>query len=321
MAAARAGCMRLSALPRFSVVIPAFNSAATLHRAIDSVLAQTFPVHEIIVVDDASTDETPALMATYHGQVRYMRREENGGVSAARNFGARQATGDWLAFLDADDWYFAHRISAHAHWIAEDPSLDFMTGDYEYRDLSGMLIGRSMPQHESGMRLLRQAGTDGRVVMAPEEFESFVAEHFGDTHTLSVPRETFIALGGYPLGFKVCEDVHFLTRLVARSRRVGVICEPLAVYLIHGDSATRRDQVQAQRENVRTLRDLEQQAAAFPPAVRRGVETRLRNGRLNLAYALCKRGRRWSALRAILPSLIEKPCIASLRDVASILKG
>jgi glycosyltransferase involved in cell wall biosynthesis len=308
-------------LPRFSVVIPAYNSAATLPRAIESVLKQSYAVHELIVVDDASSDGTQLLMAGYGESVRYLRREHNAGVSAARNFGAMQATGDWLAFLDADDWYFAHRIAAHARWIAEDAKLDFLTGDYEYRDASGVLLGRSMLQHQSGLNLWGRAGPDDRVIMETGEFELFVADHFGDTHTLSVPRATFLALGGYPIGFKVCEDVHFLTRLIAHSRRVGVVCKPLAVYFIHGGSATRRDPVQAQRENIRTLRDLREQVVKFSPEVRRGVEARVRNGRLNLAYALCKRGERWPALRAVLPSLLEDPCVASLRNVASILKG
>jgi hypothetical protein len=100
-----------------------------------------------------------------------------------------------------------------------------------------------------------------------------------------------------------------------------VICDPLAVYLIHGGSATRRDPVQAQRENVRTLSDLWARSVGFPPDIRRGVRIRMLNGRLNLAYALSKRGDRWFALCAVLPSLLENPCLKSLRNVASILKG
>ena len=76
----------------------------------------------------------------------------------------------------------------------------------------------------------------------------------------------FIELGGYPAGFSVCEDVHFLVRLVARSRRIGVVCAPLGVYVIHGSSATRRDPVAAQRENVRTLLDLAAAREHFPVA-------------------------------------------------------
>jgi glycosyltransferase involved in cell wall biosynthesis len=303
------------------VIIPAYNSVGTLRRAIDSVLGQREPVHEIIVVDDASRDDTPALMAGYGEAVRYLRREVNAGVSAARNFGAAQASGNWLAFLDADDWYFDDRIGVHARWIAEDPTLDFLTGDYEYRDAHGALLGRSMAQHESGRRVLARAGADGRAVMESPDFEVFVADHFGDTHTLSVPRQTFLDLGGYPLGFKVCEDVHFLTRLIARSRRVGAVCAPMAVYVIHGGSVTRRDPVEAQRENVRTLVDLKARSPVFPRGVRRGVALRLRAGRLNLAYALCRQGQRFAAMRAVLPSIMESPGLASLRNLASVAVG
>ncbi len=115
--------------------------------------------------------------------------------------------------------------------------------------------------------------------------------------------------------------MHLLTRLVARSRRIGVACTLLAVYVIHDGSATRRDPVQAQRENVRTLEALSRLAPAFPDPVRRGVMTRVRLGRLNLGYALCRHGSRGAALRAVLPSLIENPGIASLRDVMSIARG
>ena len=116
-------------------------------------------------------------------------RQPNSGVSVARNAGAAAATGDWLAFLDADDWYAPDRIKLHAEWIAEDPHLDFLTGDYEYRDESGTLLGTSMAQHESGRMMLAKAAGASRVVMEhPTEMAAFVADHFGDTHTLSVPR-------------------------------------------------------------------------------------------------------------------------------------
>ncbi|HUX65314.1 glycosyltransferase family 2 protein [Sulfuricella sp.] len=306
--------------PRFSVIIPAYNAAATLARALDSVLAQTWPAHEIIVVDDGSCDATAAVAAAYGDKVRYL-YQLNAGVSAARNAGAQAASGDWLAFLDADDWYYPNRLKWHADWIARDSELDFLTGDYEYRDPAGKLIGTSMAARQSGQRMLLKAAGAREVVMQGREFEAFVADHFGDTHTLSVPLTTFLALGGYPPGFKVCEDVHLLTRLVACSRRVGVVCAPLAVYLIHPTSATRVDPVRAQFENVRTLIALGEQAASLPAVVRRGYTTRLRQARLNMGYALSKTGNRVGAVRAVLPSLLEAPGFASVRNLLSILKG
>jgi hypothetical protein len=249
-------------------------------------------------------------------------RQPNSGVSVARNAGAAVATGDWLAFLDADDWYAPDRLRLHAEWIAEDATLDCLTGDYEYRDEAGKLLGSSMARHESGRMMLAKAAGGMRVVMdEPDEIRAFVADHFGDTHTLSVPRARFVELGGYPTGFRVCEDVHFLTRLVAKSRRIGVVCASLGVYVIHGASATRREPVAAQRENVRTLTDLLRQAGDFPDAVRRGVAMRMAGARYNLGCALSKSGRRLAAARAVLPTLVSRPGWRSLRDVLSMLKG
>ena len=307
--------------PRFSVIIPAFNAATTLARAVESVRGQSWPAHEIIVVDDGSTDGTAEIAREYGDAVRLI-QQSNSGVSVARNAGAAAATGDWLAFLDADDWYAPDRLKLHAEWIAEDPTLDFLTGDYEYRDDAGVLLGTSMAQHESGRMLLAKAAGATRVMMdIPAEIAAYVADHFGDTHTLSVPRSRFIELGGYPVGFKVCEDVHFLTRLVAGSHRIGVICQSLGVYVIHGGSATRRHPIAAQRENVRTLIDLARQAENFPFPVRRGVAVRMQSARYNLGCALSKSGQRLAAIRAVLPSLAERPGWKSLRNVLSMLKG
>ena len=304
----------------FSVIIPAYNSAATLARAIDSVLAQTCPAHEIIVVDDGSADDTLQLAQGYGAPVRVI-HQSNAGVSVARNRGAEAATGDWLAFLDADDWYYPDRLRWHAEWIAGDPTLDFLTGEYEYRREDGGLIGTSMPMHPSGQAMLEKSAGADRVVMEGQEIGSFVTEHFGDMHTLSLPRMTFLELGGFPPGFRVCEDFHLLSRLCAVSHRVGVICRPLGVYLIHDASATRSDPLKAQEYNVQALLDLKALAGDFPAPVREGVMARLRNGRLNLGYALARAGRRREALSAVLPSLVETPGWPAFRNIMSILRG
>jgi len=306
--------------PRFSVIIPVYNSDTTLVRAVESVLAQTWPAHEIIVVDDGSSDNSLELARGLDDPVRVI-AQANAGVSAARNRGAEKATGDWLAFLDADDYYYPDRLRWHAEWIARDASLDFLTGDYDYRGEEGGLIGTSMAVHASGRALLDKAGGADEVVLEAREFRSFVADHFGDTHTLSVLRKTFLRLGGYPAGFRVCEDVHFLTRLCAVSQRVGVVCRPMGVYLIHGASATRADPLQAQQYNVQTLLDLKRLARGFPKPVRRGMMARLRNGRLNLAYALLRAGQRREAIAAVLPSLVETPGWTAFRNLVSTLKG
>ena len=306
--------------PLFSVIIAVYNGAATIGRAIESVLAQSYTHHEIIVVDDGSTDDTPQLVRQFGDAVHYL-REDNTGVSAARNVGARHAGGEWLAFLDADDWYYPDRLRLHAEWIMRDAHLDFLTGDYDYVRPDGSRISGSMEKHASGRALLQKAGGAPEVVMSEAEFESFVADHFGDTHTLSVPRQTFLKLGGYPVGFRVCEDVFFLTRLCAASRRVGVICSPLAAYLIHDQSATRRDPLRAQTDNVNTLVAMATESRSYPVAIRRGVLERLRHGRLNLGYALVRAGRKTAAVGAVAPTLWENPGVAGLRDIISMVRG
>jgi hypothetical protein len=157
--------------------------------------------------------------------------------------------------------------------------------------------------------------------MEEQDFEEFVADHFGDMHTLSVPRATFLQLGGYPKGFKVCEDVHFLIRLVSQSRRIGVVCRPLGVYLIHDASATRRDRLQSQRENVRTLLDLRRFESRFPRHVRRGFRRLLARARADLGYALIRIGQRRAAMRAVIPALWECPSRQSARVLTSIVRG
>ena len=91
----------------FSVIIPVYNGVETISRAIDSVLAQSYPAHEIIVVDDASKDNTAELIQSKYGaKVQFIQKLTNQGSSATRNKGMDAATGNYIAFLDADDvWH------------------------------------------------------------------------------------------------------------------------------------------------------------------------------------------------------------------------
>jgi glycosyltransferase involved in cell wall biosynthesis len=93
---------------RFSAVIPSYNRSALVSRAIASALSQSYPPAEIVVVDDGSTDDTEQIVHGFGGNVRYV-WQENGGGARARNRGVREATGEWVAFLDSDDvWAPAH---------------------------------------------------------------------------------------------------------------------------------------------------------------------------------------------------------------------
>ncbi len=95
---------------RITAIIPSFNRAGTIARAIDSILSQEFAPLEIIVVDDGSTDNTRSIVESYGAQIRYV-RQPNAGVASARNAGVVAARGEWIAFLDSDDyWLPAHLV-------------------------------------------------------------------------------------------------------------------------------------------------------------------------------------------------------------------
>jgi len=301
-------------------VIAVYNGVETVCRAIESVMAQTYQALELIVVDDGSTDTTANVVTMYGNAVRYL-HQPNAGVSAARNAGAAVARGEWLAFLDADDWYYPDRLRFHAEWIKRDTDLDFLTGNFDYRRPDGTLIRRSMESTKIGTLLLQKSRGRNEVVMERDEIGDFVEQHFGDTHTLSLPRKTFLQVGGYPVGFEVCEDVHLLIRLCAASSRVGVICQPMAAYTIHGSSATRSNPLRAQRQTVEALLSLRKDLANAPSYVRAGLMGALRRARLGLAYVLLRSGRRSEAIRAVIPLLASQPGTGSLRDVLSVARG
>ena len=118
-----------------SVVIPAYNAGSLLGETLDSVLAQSHPAHEILVVDDGSTDDTAEIVSKYGDAVRYL-RQENQGQAIARNKGIQAATGDWIALLDSDDLFLPDRLRRAAETIGGNPRLVavYSAFDYLYED-------------------------------------------------------------------------------------------------------------------------------------------------------------------------------------------
>jgi hypothetical protein len=119
-----------------SVVIPTYNRAELVRETVASVLQQSHPPSEVIIVDDGSTDGTAAVCAAFVEPVRYI-RQENAGVSAARNRGIREARGDWIAFVDADDVWVPQKLEVQlaalhqvpeARWCASDCRVIGMDG-------------------------------------------------------------------------------------------------------------------------------------------------------------------------------------------------
>lgn len=108
-------------MPFFSVIIPVFNRAHLVLRAIDSVLSQEFNDYEIIVVDDGSTDGTKETLTRYQKNVRIIEQEHRG-VSAARNAGIVNSNSEWILFLDSDDVFLPRKLRSHYDYIMKYPS-------------------------------------------------------------------------------------------------------------------------------------------------------------------------------------------------------
>ncbi len=104
-----------------SVIIPTYNRAKTIKRAINSVKQQSFQPKEIIVVDDGSSDETAKILDSIEG-IKVL-RQENKGVSAARNAGIKIAQSEWIAFLDSDDWWFEDKLLKQASFHKKNPEI------------------------------------------------------------------------------------------------------------------------------------------------------------------------------------------------------
>jgi len=130
--------------PNVSVVVPAYNLARYLGRAIDSALAQDWPAEalEVIVVDDGSTDETPRVLAAYGDRIRAV-RQDNGGLVRAVDRGLAEVTGDYVALLDADDEWPADRLSRHVAHLEAHPEVGLVHGDMTIVDADGAVLSPS----------------------------------------------------------------------------------------------------------------------------------------------------------------------------------
>jgi glycosyltransferase involved in cell wall biosynthesis len=133
-------CNRSS--PKVSVVIPVFNGERFIGAAIRSALGQTFRDFEIIVVDDGSTDQTEKIVRQFSDRVAY-HRQQNRGAGAARNLGVMSASGEWIAFLDADDIWYPQKLAVQFEAVAMNPAIAFVYSDMDTIDVHEAILQRN----------------------------------------------------------------------------------------------------------------------------------------------------------------------------------
>lgn len=185
--------------PKISVVIPVKNRPEVLHRALDSVAAQTRPVDEVVIVDDGSTDHTPEEAERRRGDFaafQLIRLPQSGGAASARNVGARASEGDLIALLDSDDAWAPEKIAAQEALLAAHPGAPVA--------FCGTVV--------------RFRGRKPNVVVPPAviRLKDFYRRNVAGGCSLAmIRRDAFFEAGGFRDGMPSCQDWEFWLRLAA----------------------------------------------------------------------------------------------------------
>jgi hypothetical protein len=202
--------------PSFSVIVPAYEAARWIADAVRSLLAQTLPAREIIVVDDGSTDDPIGALAELASRVT-VARIGHAGSSAARNEGVRVASGEFVAFLDADDVYEPDFIRALSALSQYRPDLDILTADVRFvtdgRPRGTFFGANDFPLVDQRAAILQRC---------------YLTSH------LAVRRSAFVASGGFDPSLSHGEDWDCWLRLILGGASAGLVDLPLSQYRQHG---------------------------------------------------------------------------------------
>ena len=202
---------------KFSVIIPLYNKAPYVCKALETVCTQTYRDYEIIVINDGSTDNSAIIAEDYLTGVESISyqilSQQNAGVSAARNNGVAQASGEYIAFLDADDWWEPTYLERMAQLIEDYPKAGLFACNYVYYKPGKTHVALNIPT--------------GYINYPKSYYES------GAMPVTSIsaimPRAVFDEMGGFPLGIKLGEDF-LLWAKTAMHYPVAFCEEPLAYY-------------------------------------------------------------------------------------------
>ena len=228
-------------MSKVSIIIPAYNQARFLGQAIASALGQEQAEVEVIVVDDGSTDDTPAVVATFADNPNLKSiRQPNTGLPGARNRGLAEATGDYVCFLDSDDYYAPAKAARQARMLDENPALGFVYCDIITVDPSG----QPLPDQFSLGRLSRP--------LSGNIFQSLMEGGYFPPHAVMIRRGILAELGGFDPALGGHADYELWLRVSGAGHPTCYQDEPLAFYRTHPDSMS-KDGLHMQETRVATF--------------------------------------------------------------------
>jgi glycosyltransferase involved in cell wall biosynthesis len=185
-------------LPKVSVIIPAYNRANTIGAAITSVLRQTEPNFELLVVDDASTDHTKDIVREFRDtRVELIEHTQNGGSSVARNTGIKAARGRYVALLDSDDLWFPRMLESQLERLKAAP-----------KEVGGIVSDHVYTDEARHPRFVRRNSTSSR---SPDEL-ILIGHGVGMGSSLVAPKEVFGHVGDYDPRYPRAQDWEWLLR-------------------------------------------------------------------------------------------------------------
>jgi glycosyltransferase involved in cell wall biosynthesis len=208
--------------PRLCVVIPSYNTAGYIVETLNSVLSQTYTNYEIVVVNDCSPDtpELERVLTPFMERIRYIKREKNGGLAAARNTALRATTADLIALLDSDDIWPPDSLSVQVKYLQQHPELDLVYGD-------GVFFGGEA----EGRRFSEFYPSSGEVT-----FESVVARRCNVFISVVAKREPIVKVGLFDENLRRCEDFELWCRLLKAGYRIGYHRNVIMRYRRHSQS-------------------------------------------------------------------------------------
>jgi glycosyltransferase involved in cell wall biosynthesis len=272
--------------PLVSIVIPTFNRAALLPRAVASVAAQTISDWEIVLVDDGSLDETAEIAGRFrrqYGSAFTYLRQENAGCCAARNLGIDASRGEFVAFLDSDDEFFPHKLERQLLLYEKRSELGLVYSDYSFVDLDGRLHRSTF---DAKSLLARQVPYDeiapGLKVCVGSLFDTLLRGYFVAT-IVGLVRRKALANVRFSRGLRYSAEWLFYLQ-IARHTAAGFVDEPLALHHHVRGSVTRTNKAANVRNYYETLRRIERAFPDLSAKERRILDPQLASAALQVAF-------------------------------------